>query len=220
MTSNQAKKSQHWYVIDQNGDFTIRINSSLSVSEQEDGLLSLENDSDQCPWLRFQVNSDNKLWVSVLNADYSLYIDEDKTSIQQQLIAGSKIQLPNNSLIISDHPFYYNPAKLLITVAPQSDEPNLDNSLEATTSTTLVTKQPATLKMHNLGIIMISVGALVLAFVASAKLTNNTPSHRTKNTTATIESHAPYVNTVDSYNQPDLTHHQFPLSAKTMASNK
>lgn len=109
---------RHWYIVDQNGEFTLRINSGLIIGEIDNGTLVLEPDVSKHRCLRFYINKKAELWASIVNPRFNLRTNSEQNLIHHELVSGCKLMLPNSTIIISDVPFMPSASSLFVEVTP------------------------------------------------------------------------------------------------------
>jgi len=96
---------RQWYILDKEGDFALRIRNGVKLGERADGQLALSDKVKDYQWIRLCVNADNELWLTIINKDVKLQTVGQRHFEHYKLFPGDKLELPNNTLTIGEHPF-------------------------------------------------------------------------------------------------------------------
>ncbi len=104
----------NWYLYDNLGDFSLRIQSGMRLGEMDNGLLALDEVKHQ--WIRFYINANGELWVSTLDPQIRLQTDNQNNLLHRRLFSGCQLKLPNNDLLLSDHPLTWQPSSRSVVV--------------------------------------------------------------------------------------------------------
>lgn len=95
---------------------SVRIRAGLSVGEQANGFLSLDDSSENYRWFRFVEDENNELWITCL---LDFYIETTEGKVKKILInSDTKIQLGANEIFVCKDPFQINESVSQITIRP------------------------------------------------------------------------------------------------------
>jgi len=108
--------ARQWYLLDKEGDIALRIKNELMLGERDDNQLALADSRRTRQWVRLHLNADNELLLTVTHPRFVLQTNTKVSQQHCQLLPGDSIQLPNNRICISDHPFLCASNEMTVTV--------------------------------------------------------------------------------------------------------